>query len=163
MSKEIVVHETPVWRDRADFILGARIDTPHPGDGTPGPAWEQLWARRLGDDRFLLCCIPFFLYNLSLGDEIRTRPAEGRRFVFHRVLSPSGHFTFRVWFFEPLARHELPQLVASLGCLMEWRGSSSNLLAIDAPSAERAQELADLLYQREHLGQLEYETGLITQ
>lgn len=57
------VHRDPVWRDGADFIIAARID---PGD--TGVDTEQLWARRIDDGRHELCCIPFFAYDLALGE-----------------------------------------------------------------------------------------------
>jgi hypothetical protein len=45
-----VQHETPVWRERANFIIGAALDAPG--------KWEQLWARQVSPNRFELCCIP---------------------------------------------------------------------------------------------------------
>jgi len=52
-----VQHETPVWRERANFIIGAALDAPG--------KWEQLWARQVGPNRFELCCIPFMTYGLA--------------------------------------------------------------------------------------------------
>jgi hypothetical protein len=31
-----------------------------------------LWARQVGDRRFEICCIPFFLYDVALGDVVET-------------------------------------------------------------------------------------------
>jgi hypothetical protein len=33
---------------------------------------EQLWARQVGDRRFEICCIPFFVYDMALGDVVET-------------------------------------------------------------------------------------------
>jgi hypothetical protein len=57
------VHGNPVWGDRADFVIGA----PLPEHGHA----EQLPARQLSDQRFELCAIPFFLYDIALGESSR--------------------------------------------------------------------------------------------
>jgi len=149
-----VVHSSPAWRDRANFLIHARLE----GDDSL-EHWEQLWARRISESRFELCCIPFFVYDLALGDEVETGLEGEDRYVMQRVVKQSGHYTLRVWFIDDAAREEVPKEIARLGCLMEWRWSSSNLLAIDAPSTDLAQTVANLLFEREQLGHLEYETG----
>jgi uncharacterized protein DUF4265 len=140
------VHEAPAWRERANFIVGA----PLPEEGRA----EQLWARQLGDERFEICCIPFFVYDLALGDVVET----DADYDVVRVLERSGRFVFRVWFgdaFHP--RQEVADELAGLGALLEW--SSANLLAVDAADAAQAQEIADYLAEQERAGRLTYETG----
>ena len=34
--------------------------------------FEQLWARQESADLFEICCIPFFVHKLALGDVVRT-------------------------------------------------------------------------------------------
>lgn len=151
--KEFVVHQDPVWRGRSNFIVNAELrekDRPR--------RFEQLFARRVGEDRFEVCCIPFFLYDIALGDVVTTVPKDGRKFVVDKVVEPSGRYVFRVWFgesFQP--RDEIAQELKSLGALIEW--SSRNLLAIDAVDGEHAQLVADFLAKSEAAGQLVYETG----
>ncbi len=82
-------HTEPVWRSRANFVIAADI-----ASAPDKREWEQLWARKSADTRFEICCIPFFVYDLALGDEVET---DGDH-VLRRVVKPSGHFTFRVWF-----------------------------------------------------------------
>ncbi|HWK27651.1 MAG TPA: DUF4265 domain-containing protein [Solirubrobacter sp.] len=154
-ADDFVVHATPVHRERADFIINADIAE----DGSPR-RFEQLWARRIADTRFELCCIPFFLYDVALGDEVQTAPAHGREYMLARVVRPSGRFVFRAWFGSstvPGAREELTGVLSGLGRAFEWH--SENLLAIDAPDEASAQALADLLAAREDTGALVYETG----
>lgn len=140
------VHLEPAWRNRANFVIGAPL--PEPGRA------EQLWARQISDDRFEICCIPFFLYDIALGDVVATD--ENHDVV--RVVEPSGRYVFRVWFGESA---QPPQAIAErltdLGALLEW--SSANLLAVDAADAAQAQRVADFLAEQEHAGQLTYETG----
>ena len=150
MPANFVTHPDPVWRERADFVISDALDEPD--------HFEQLWARRVADDRFEVCCIPFFLYDVALGDEVETAPDGGRRYVVSRVARPSGHYTFRVRFGPAVdGRGEVVRRLTELGALLEW--SSDTLLAVDVPTATQAQEVADFLAERERLEQVLFETG----
>ncbi len=155
---DTIGHEAPAWRERADSLVHAWIR-----EEGKEPAsrwrWEQIWARRVGENRYEVCCIPFFAYDLALGDEIETGRRQDRDPVLERVAKPSGHYTFRVWFRDPALRGALAGEVRDLGCLTEWRSLTSNLLAVDAPSQAVAQRVADLLLAREKAGGIQYETG----
>jgi hypothetical protein len=143
-----VVHDNPVWRDRSDFIIAAEI--PNGGEIKT----EQLWAHQLDETRFEICCIPFFVYDLALGDIVETDAS----YLIRRVLQPSGRYTFRVWFgdsFHP--RDPIVDQLVELGALTEW--SSRNLLGVDASDDNRAQLVANFLAEREASGVLRYETG----
>ena len=122
------VHPEPVWRERANFIVGACL----PEQGRT----EQLWARQLDEHRFELCCIPFFLYGVALGDIV----AADANYGVQRVLQPSGRYVFRAWFGESSlsqpARQRIAGDLTELGALLEW--SSGNLLAIDAENEPHA-------------------------
>lgn len=150
----VATHEHPAWRDHANFIIRFCL-----GEKDGRNEWEQLWARRIGDNRFSICCIPFFAFDLALGDEVET-DAEN---VVARVVNPSGHYTFRVWFGEsnePGIRDELLDKVRRLDCGIEW--SSENLLAVDAANSDVAQDMANFLNENEKLGKLVYEAGRTT-
>lgn len=141
-------HTEPVWRERSDFVIAAEV----PG-GTEA-ATEQLFARQVGPDRFELCCIPFFIYDLALGDVVETDST----YLVRRVVEPSGRFVFRVWFGDTAhPRDEIAEQLADLGALLEW--SSINLLAVDAADPEHAQKVADYLSGMEADGKLMFETG----
>lgn len=143
------VHEEPIWRDRANFILSAFL-----GVKNGRNEWEQLWAERISETQFRLCCIPFFAKDLALGDEVET----DSDFVVRSIARPSGNYTFRVWLGGQSGevRTKVTAKLEALGVDMEW--SSKNLLALSV-SSERAQELADRLAAFESAGELEYETG----
>lgn len=144
-------HEDPIWRERSNFLIAAAI-TSELADR------EQLWARQISDDTFEICCIPFFVYGLALGDVVQTAPAGGRRYVVHKVVRPSGRFVFRVWFgdsFQP--RREIAEQLEALGAIVEW--SSPNLLAVDAADENLAMTISGWLLEREKQGHLVYETG----
>ena len=152
-AKEFVVHQEPVWRERSNFIVNAEL----PEKDRPR-RFEQLFVRRVGDDRFEVCCIPFFLYDIALGDIVTTGPKGDRKYVVKEVAERSGRYVFRVWFGESFhPRDEVAEQLKSFGALLEW--SSRNLLAVDAVDQEHAQLVADFLAESEKAGQLYYETG----
>jgi hypothetical protein len=150
---DFVVHTEPVWRERSDFIITAALQ-----EADRPKRFEQLFAKRVGDDRFEICCIPFFLFDVALGDIVATSPAEGRKYVLEAVVEPSGRFVFRVWFGESFHSCEaVAEALNGLGALLEW--SSANLLAVDAADSSHAQVIADYLAVQERAGRLMYETG----
>lgn len=115
---------------------------------------EQLWARQAGDQQFEICCIPFFLYDVALGDVVETDAS----YNLLRVIEPSGRYVFRVWFGDSShSAEEIAEQLEELGALLEW--SSANLLAIDAADASQAQTVADFLAEQERGGRLMFETG----
>jgi Domain of unknown function (DUF4265) len=147
-------HLEPVWRSRANFIITADI-----GETAERREWEQLWAKQIGDRRFEICCIPFFVYDLALGDEVETDSDH----IIRQVSRRSGHVTFRVWFgnsSDKTIRDETVAIVRESGGEHEW--SSNNLLAIDAVSPEAVQAIADFLNAQHCRNRLTYETGRST-
>ena len=142
-----LVHADPVWREQSNFIINATV----PGEGD---RVEQLWVRQVDDYRFELCCIPFFLYDVALGDVVETDVD----YRLSGVLVPSGRFVFRVWFGESFhPRQEIAEELVALGALVEW--SSVNMFAVDAADEAHAQRIADVLFAHEQAGSLIYETG----
>lgn len=143
------VHADPVWRERSNFIIATPIEPDETGIST-----EQLWARRVDDRHYELCCIPFFAYDLALGDIVEV----DADYLVTRVSGPSGRYVFRVYFGRSAhPRDEILERLAELGALVEW--SSAALLAVDTRDLSHAQQIADFLQGREDLGQLMFETG----
>jgi Domain of unknown function (DUF4265) len=143
------VHLHPVWRDSSNFVIFAEIDPANTEVDS-----EQLWARRVDDLRFEMCCIPFFVFDLALGDIVET----DQKNRLKRVVTPSGRFTFRVWFGDSShPRDVVADEIVAFGSLIEW--SSENLLAVDAIDRAHAQKIADYLAEHERVGHLKYETG----
>jgi hypothetical protein len=156
LTDRYFVHQTPVWREQTDFIIHIEIEADNPERERH---WEQLWAKQVDEARFRVCCIPFFAYDLSLGDEVETRSEGEKRYIVRRVVKASGNYTFRVWFGasnDLTIRDEVMDRIERSGWLFEWY--SENLLAISVESA-RAQDVADYLFRQEQLGRLVYETG----
>jgi len=154
IETDIAIHACPVWRERANFILMARLT-----GGKLEGRFEQLWARQTGPHTFEICCIPFFVYDVNLGDEVEAAVDSENRWVIQGITRTSGHFTFRAWFkgATELARNGVVKDLNQRGCLLEWH--SNNLLGIDATSKSVAQVVANLLAEHEQAGRLQYEAG----
>ncbi len=130
------IHEEPVWRDRADFIIAAEL--PEDGRG------EQLWVRQIENRTFEMCCIPFFLYDLALGDIVVTDD----RYRLVGVQQHSGRGVIRIWFGKASSRGQsVADHLLKLGALVEW--SSRRLLAVDVPNPQVG-ELVDEYLRGEH-------------
>lgn len=140
------VHTDPVWRERANFIIAAAL----PGTDRA----EQLWARRIDDRLYEVCCIPFFLYDVALGDVVEASASH----ALARVVEPSGRFVFRVWLGGTAhPRQDVADELTELGALFDW--SSTDLLAIDAADAWHSRVIAEVLAGHERMGHFLYETG----
>jgi hypothetical protein len=142
-----------VWRNRANSVGCAELsekDLPK--------RFEQLFAKRVAEDLFEVCCIPFLLFDIALGDVVATAPLGDLDHVVTKVVESSGRYVFRVRFNEASRpRGEIAEEIRALGSLIEW--SSRNLLALDAIDQEHAQRVVDFLAEREQAGQLTFDTG----
>jgi hypothetical protein len=144
-------HPHPVWRAKSDFLVLAPL--------VEQARFEQLWCRKITETSFEVCCVPFFLYNIALGDVVETQRVGTMEYVVHRVIEASGRFVFRAHF-QPFQRDFSAEVISNLqqlGALVE--SSSSSLLAIDAVDGTSAQEIANYLAVEESSARLTYETG----
>jgi hypothetical protein len=139
-------HPAPVWREEANFLFRA--------DNDADDVTEQIWAKKEGHLRYRVCCIPFMIYDLALGDLVETDD----HYLLKRVLERSGRWVFRAFIDNPSTDHV--QFLADLravGALYE--NASPRLYSIDACDEQLAQKVADYLFVREGKGELVYETG----
>jgi hypothetical protein len=112
-------------------------------------------------NEFEVCCIPFFVRDLDLGDRVLTESQDGKPYVVTRVSAKSGHYTFRAWLAEAGAelRAKILDQLHAHGCLVEWY--SQDLLGVDAESELLAREVGAFLARGQELGLLSFETGRI--
>jgi Domain of unknown function (DUF4265) len=156
----IFTHPFPVWRDRANFIIGIWIpDFAETESGRSEQRWEQLWSKQLSDDCFELCCIPCFAPHLALGDHVQTDAEFGKEYAIQRIIKRSGQVSFQIWFGnsteEGISEKAVREL-ETLTCLTEWY--SEHALGVSAPDEAIAKEVRDLLQSHEDSGHLEYQT-----
>lgn len=151
---DVKVHQEPAWRDKANFIIQAPVE--HAG---AREVREQLWVRETGG-RFEICCIPFFVRGLALGDEVEAEPDDAGRHLLRRVVKASGNQTFWVWFedeAEVALLHGVRDGLERLGCLTE--GYSKGLLAFNAESDQQATQALGFLDGEEFRQYLECVSG----
>lgn len=151
---KIGVHVNPVWREQAGFLIQAKVSDPE----SPFE-YEQLWVRRLAPDKFEVCCIPFFLYGIALGDVVS---AEAPNYILSSVSSPSTRVEFRAWFstvYQVDERIALTDRAGELGCAIEWY--SERLLGLSAPESVSAGQLEEALVAAEQQGLLTFEHSVI--
>ena len=150
-DSDIITHDNPVWRGRTNFIV--RLDlSPH---GAPG-RWEQLWTRTDDEQSFVVCCIPYFTYGISLGDTLSVERATGA----HRVKAKSGHRTIRVALTDDDVAHQKhdrlhAQLSGELGCLVEFRGA--HYAAVNIADDQQQQDVMAVLTPMFDRGRLLWE------
>jgi hypothetical protein len=166
MEYEVHPSKASAWREgrfivlpdaeREDCTVWVGVEA----DSSQSVKWEGLLARRLGADRARICAVPFWVYDLNLGDEVTLMDsAEGAPVVTGVVLD-GGNYTFRVRF-----EHAADDDVRWRGLMVElepfdcWFDvRSPGFLAVSAPPAH-AQAVADHLDDRERRGDLLFETG----
>lgn len=146
------LHADPVWRDRANFIIDAPIVD------SSGIEFEQLWVRRdSSTELYEVCCIPFFVYNLSLGDRVTVTTTEGGAHHLGEVVERSGRFTFRVFFGEVDLSVQAGVLEDLSKAPLLIERYSPDLIAIDIDGEKSAWRLADYLAESQKNGRLIYE------
>lgn len=129
-------------------------------DASGATLWEGLLAKREGRDRARVCAVPFWLYDVNLGDEVSVIESAESAPVANGIVNDAGAFAFRVIFDGAEAHDERwRQLMVQLEpyeCWFDVR--SPAFVALSAP-AEHARRVADILSAKQERGELRYETG----
>lgn len=129
-------------------------------DSAGSVKWEGLLARRLSSGRARICAVPFWVYDINLGDEVALLKSAEAALVVAGVVVDGGNYTFRVRFedvtHDDVRWRELIVELEPFGCWVDVR--SPGLLAMSAPPTH-AQAVADYLDVRERRGDLLFETG----
>lgn len=134
-----------------------RIDLPGRDDDVDQ---ESFWAEPLGDDRYRLCSIPFYAYDLHYGDIVQAGAGGDNLPTVSHVVEPSGHKTLRVLFGDELEADDVQRLLDGLTS----RGTQATQIegyfyALNVPPAADYQAICTLLWNQENAGWLRYETG----
>jgi hypothetical protein len=129
-------------------------------DSAQSVKWEGLLARRLSGKRARICAVPFWVYDVNLGDEVALMDSAEGASVVTGVVVDGGNHTFRVRFEhaadDDVRWRELMVELEPFDCWFDVR--SPGFLAVSAPPAH-AQPVADYLDERERRGELRFETG----
>jgi hypothetical protein len=148
---DVAVHLSPARRDKANFLIFGAVEL----EGEL--RWEQLWCLQMSDNTFDLCCVPFFLYDLAIGDVVETKAMSGRKFVIARRVKPSGLRTIRAWYSSESLSEDRERGVVELqkcGAIVEWY--SERLLSF-ACTAEDLPHLRAFFEREQREGVLKFE------
>lgn len=117
--------------------------------------YEQLYAIEVRENVFELVSIPFFVYNLALGDIVLVTDDK----VIKGVVERSGRWVFRVSLNGDVRANwqDIFDELRERGALLEC--SSDNFYAIDVADESSAQSIANYLLAMESAGALVYDTG----
>lgn len=149
MASSIAVHQKPAQADVANFLIMAALE------GAPLEGrWEQLWAQRINEHEFRICCIPFFTFGVALGDIVHTAPQGGKQYVIDHVAHRSGRGVLRFW-----TKNATPASVARVQAVLARENQLSeiygeHLLVIDFDSGQTDPEIDALLAEASALGLL---------
>jgi Domain of unknown function (DUF4265) len=88
----------PTQSDRARVKV--HFDLLPDSDGYPPATSESMWAIPLGQSRFRIDNIPFFICGISCFDVISARVDGNGLLKYERLLELGGHSTLRVLFYE---------------------------------------------------------------
>lgn len=154
-EKELKTHPHPAWQDRSDYLLQVPIE--HEGDNE---FFEQLSTRRVGEKRHEVCCIPFFIYDLALGDIVEVHEANSGRADNFTTIEPSGHETYWVWIDDNCPISELERIRGKLAeHEIEHEGFGFKLLAIDLPLTTSSDILDEIFAESVAKGLLKYNSS----
>jgi hypothetical protein len=138
-------HDPNAWSAAADSVVEAQS----PFDPT---VFELLPCRRVADDRFEVCCIPFHLSDVALGDEIvAERNAEGR-LTLREVSARRGRRVMSVWVRSPdFDARELARRLTDLGAEVEV--GADRMLVMDVGSIDHDDDPSgELIWSLEETG-----------
>lgn len=128
---EVATHEPAPG---SDYVIRADLAD----HGMPG-RWEQLWAKQVGRNRFLMMSLPFFAQGIRYLDEVETDDEH----TILRVAAPGGRSLWRLATLRELAddiHEELHELLLSLELRHEWLGAG--YVSVDLPDRKLPPELA---------------------
>jgi len=133
------VHKYPVWKDRSNYIVQARVEHDEERE-----IREQIWARQIEDHTFEICCIPFFVFDLALSDIVEVSGAGPEKGLIQRVVQRSDHDTYWIYFNEKRwgnIQRSTESKIREIA-LFEWYGS--DLLAVDVTPDQGLQVVRSL-------------------
>ncbi len=149
-SKVVSTHLSPFWKSKGDSTSFVNVS-----DEAGRVELEELWGQNLSANSIMVCCIPFFAYDLALGDVVEI---DNRR-VLKKLIAKSGHATLRAWF-KDCTRTVSESIAVGLhasGIGIEW--SSQNLLAIDAATSIEFERVQKLLHDQSQKHGFVYEVA----
>ena len=123
-----MTHDEHPPRDPEQCRLLLRI--PQEEDGLTPFSVERVWVSPREDGTFEIDNIPFFSYDVAVGDIVRAEEEDGDLF-FDEVVQASGNSVIRVKLYAEAERKPLYAELQALGCDVEAFGT---LVAVNIPA-----------------------------
>lgn len=126
-----------------------------------GPV-EKMYAKPLGDGRFVLDNSPFYVFDVSYCDEFSATDVDGE-LVFSHVTARGGHSTYRIKIPQGKDHSHFLKYWTELereGC--SYEGSSVNvqrLYTVDIPPGADVNKIYQIMQKYENTGIWEFEEG----
>jgi hypothetical protein len=134
-------------------------------DGWPPVGAERMWAFDLGDGRYRIDNVPWFVRDLAVGDVVvAVPPGPGSHPVFRRIHTRSGHLTIRLICFRggPLAGELQPVIDRFTPLGVHAEGAAQyGMVALDIPPGSDLRAVRERLDAGAADGSWEWEEGRI--
>ena len=127
-------------------------------DGYPPFALESLWAEGNNEDGYIIDNIPFYVYEISVGDKISTTTADDGALYFNALIERSGNSTFRLFVKDVADSEEIKRKIEGLSCEVEC-DRKMGILAVNIPASSDIMALLDLLMLKKKNEEIDFEEG----
>ena len=128
-------------------------------DGWPPVTRENLWAVDLGEGRYRIDNIPFYVLGISDGDLVSAVTEEDGRLVFSELVEASSNSTFRLIVSNEEETSVVRRMFLDLGCPSELVGH--RFISLHIPESVTMKPIATLIEQGERDGRWEFEEGAL--
>lgn len=128
-------------------------------DGWPPSTRENLWAVDLGEGRYRIDNIPFYVLGISDGDLVSAVTEEDGRLVFSELVEASSNSTFRLIVSNEEETSVVRKMFLDLGCPSELVGH--RFISLHIPESVTMKPIATLIEQGERDGRWEFEEGAL--
>jgi hypothetical protein len=124
----------------------------------PPVAEETVLAKHVGEQRFELESIPYFIRYLSLHDVVFAENIAGHEWRGLGLYERSGHSAVRILPHSSAIRHSVCSWLEQRDCTTQYH-DDYGLLAVDIPVQVDTQGVLDFLFAQLEDDVLEFETG----
>lgn len=141
--------------DRIKIIFPLEKDD----DGYPPVEYESVWGEKVRGMIYKIDSIPFFTYEVALGDEIAVHRRDSEYRYLESVRSSSNSL-LRVVCFKDTNQAEIRAALSSIGCDSEWL-EQFRIISVNIPDATTIDVVRETLDSFEEQGLLEYEVAIV--
>lgn len=141
--------------DRIRIIFPLEKDV----DGYPPVEYEFVWGEKVRGMIYKIDSIPFFTYEVALGDEIAVLCRDSE-FRYLKSVRNSSNSLARVVCFKETNQKEIRASLSSIGCDTEWL-EQFRIISVNIPDAATIDAVRETLDVFEEQGLLEYEEAIV--